>query len=73
LQWQANPGRITTEIISLLTDRARREKMIDDLASASRQLGPPGAAQRTAEMVLDLVAYGSHQPLLQPIGAETEG
>jgi len=73
LQWQANPGRIATEIISLLTDRARREKMLDDLASASRQLGPPGAAHRTAEMVLDLVAYGSHQQLLQPMGAEAEG
>jgi lipid-A-disaccharide synthase len=69
LQRAARPKRIAEEVISLLSDRERREKVKMELAAACRQLGPPGAVRRTAEMVLDLAAYGAYNPLFQAVGA----
>jgi lipid-A-disaccharide synthase len=69
MQWQANPEQIGKEVMSLLSDKTRAAKMQDELAAACRQLGPPGAVERTAEMVLDLVAYG---PQLHSDSLETE-
>lgn len=73
IQREATPERLAEEVISLLRDREVREKMKEDLASVCRQLGPPGAIRRTAEMLLDLSAYGRlRRPALQPTGAKME-
>ncbi len=72
MQGQARPERIAQEILSLLSDRAKREKMQEDLASVARQLGCPGATRRVAEMVLDLAAYGCREPLAGPVGVGLE-
>ena len=69
LQRQASAERIAAEIVALLSDQERNRRMKAELAAVCRQLGPPGAIRRTAEMVLDLAAYGSYAPLLQPAGA----
>ncbi|MBL7141267.1 MAG: lipid-A-disaccharide synthase [Planctomycetes bacterium] len=44
----------TSEIIRLLTDPDRRRRMQDDLAEVRATLDRPGAAARTADLVLDL-------------------
>jgi lipid-A-disaccharide synthase len=72
MQSQANPNNIAGEIISLLTDEERAGAMREELAAVGRQLGTPGAARRTADMVLDLAAYGSQAGLPQPGGAGLE-
>jgi len=71
-QSQAGAKNIAGEIVSLLTDNARRQTMQEELAAISRQLGAPGAARRTADMVLDLAAYHAKANLLQPLNAGTE-
>jgi len=45
----------TSAVIHLLTDPDRRRRMQDDLAEVRATLDRPGAAARTAELVLDLV------------------
>lgn len=72
LQWQATPENIAHEVLSLLGDDNRRQKMKEELASACRQLGPPGATERTAEMALDLAAYGHHERFATQIGIGIE-
>jgi len=71
-QSQAGPEPIAAELISLLTDAERAGTMREELAAICRQLGAPGAARRTADMVLDLAAYGTQANLLQPLGAGKE-
>jgi lipid-A-disaccharide synthase len=71
-QSQANPENLAKEIISLLTDKERSQTMQEELAAVSRQLGSPGASRRTADMVLDLAAYGAKANSLQPLNAGTE-
>ncbi|NIM05573.1 MAG: lipid-A-disaccharide synthase [Armatimonadetes bacterium] len=73
VQYQASAKRISEEVVSLLSDAERREKVTVDLASACRQLGPPGAVRRTAEMVMDLAAYGVREPFLQLARTGTRG
>jgi lipid-A-disaccharide synthase len=56
LQDQAKPSHIAAEMLHLRRDSNARETMQRDLASVSAKLGQPGAAQRAAEAVLDLLA-----------------
>ena len=69
MQYQASPQNLADEVIGILSDERKRDRIKDDLATVCRQLGPPGATRRAAEMVLDLVAYGTPAPVLNVAGA----
>jgi lipid-A-disaccharide synthase len=45
---------VADEAVSLLTDRARADRMRADLAGVRQQLGAPGASRRAAQAVLDV-------------------
>jgi len=47
---------IADEAVRLLTDHDYRTRMIGSLADVKRQLGGPGASDRAAEAILELVA-----------------
>jgi lipid-A-disaccharide synthase len=51
----AQPGSIADVAAALLRDERRRAQMRADLHAVASALGPPGASERTAEMVLELI------------------
>ena len=55
IQHQATPENISAEIVSLLRDRKRYQKMQDGLREIKKELGQAGAAQRAAQLVCDLL------------------
>jgi len=55
----ARPGPIARELSSLLSDRARREQMQADLAEVGEALGDGNASERTADLLLELIAARS--------------
>src|SRR5687768_3773106 len=55
IQDACTPQAITTEAVKLLTDREYRARMITSLAEVRRRLGGPGASDRAADAVLDVV------------------
>ena len=56
IQEACTPENVAHETVSLLTDVARAERMQDELAIVRDRLGPPGASDRAADAVLDLIA-----------------
>jgi len=52
LQWQASRENIARETISILEDKNRRERMIQDLVQVHKSLGEEGASGRAAEFIL---------------------
>lgn len=55
LQFAAQPGRIAAAALSLLEDKDRRELMKEDLKAVRAKLGRPGASQRAARLVLEMM------------------
>jgi lipid-A-disaccharide synthase len=55
IQDACTPVAVADEAVSLLTDVAKREAMIRELAAVRAALGGPGASARAADAVLDLV------------------
>jgi lipid-A-disaccharide synthase len=55
IQDDCTPQAVADEAAALLTDVNRRERMVRDLAAVKAALGGPGASQRAADAVLDLV------------------
>ena len=55
IQDDCTPEAVTTEAVRILTDRPYRDEMIAALGDVRRQLGGPGASDRAAEAVLDVV------------------
>jgi lipid-A-disaccharide synthase len=55
IQDDCTPQAVADEAVALLTDGARRDEMVRDLAAVRAALGGPGASQRAAEAVIDLV------------------
>lgn len=51
LQGEANPEKISTLALGLLSDQHQREQMQQDLADVVRTLGQPGAVKRAAQIV----------------------
>ncbi len=51
----ATPEAVGQEVGSLLSDGARRERVRAELKEVVGELGPGGASERTAEMVLELI------------------
>jgi lipid-A-disaccharide synthase len=61
IQEACTPDAVAAEAVSLLTDASKRERMIARLADVRIKLGGPGASDRAAEAVLDVV-HSSHAP-----------
>jgi lipid-A-disaccharide synthase len=50
------PEAVTREVVPMLTDHARRDRICEGLARVRQKLGGPGASRRAAEAILELVA-----------------
>lgn len=55
IQDDCTPEAVTTEAVRLLTDRVYSTRMIASLDEVRRRLGGPGASDRAADAVLDVV------------------
>ena len=55
IQDDCTPAAVADEAVALLTDVNRRDQMVQDLAEVRAALGGPGASQRAADAVIDLV------------------
>jgi lipid-A-disaccharide synthase len=55
IQDACTPEAVADEAVRLLSDDAYRRRMISDLEEVRRQLGGPGASQRAADAILELV------------------
>lgn len=60
IQDACTAGAVADEAVSLLTDRALREAMVRDLEKVRSALGGPGASERAADAILDLVRALRH-------------
>jgi len=56
IQDDANPTAVARVVGELLADPGRRARMRDALAAVRRRLGAPGAAERSADVALELMA-----------------
>lgn len=54
IQFDATPERLSQQILSLVKDPARIEKMKEDLRKVRERLGTPGASKRAARLVVEL-------------------
>jgi lipid-A-disaccharide synthase len=59
VQREARPERIAGEIVKLLTDEGLHETIRRQLVEVRTKLGSPGAPQRAAEAILDLMRSAS--------------
>ncbi|HEY7113183.1 MAG TPA: lipid-A-disaccharide synthase [Thermoanaerobaculia bacterium] len=64
LQDRLTPEALTAEAESLLDSDERRHTMKRGLERVARELGPPGASDRAAEAVLEVVEGGTRAPAL---------
>ena len=55
IQSDFTPERVSKEVVHLLRDPAARDAMRANLAEVRNRLGPPGAVDRAADVILDLV------------------
>jgi lipid-A-disaccharide synthase len=55
IQDACTAGAVATEAVRLMTDRPYRDEMIAALEDVRRQLGGPGASDRAADAVLDVI------------------
>jgi lipid-A-disaccharide synthase len=55
IQDEANPERIASEVINILNDRDRLDKMKADLTKIREALGQPGAAERAARLACGML------------------
>ncbi len=55
IQEECTAEAVAAEAIRILTDSEYRGRMVDQLAEVRRRLGGPGASERAAEAVLDVV------------------
>jgi lipid-A-disaccharide synthase len=56
IQNDFTPDRVATEILRLLNDETTREAVRRDLAQVRQRLGPPGAVDRAADAILQLLS-----------------
>jgi lipid-A-disaccharide synthase len=62
IQSDFTPDRVAAEILRLLNDSATRETLRLDLAEVRRRLGPPGAVDRAADAILELIGATPRNP-----------
>src|SRR5229473_4948872 len=65
IQNDFTPTRVAAEILRLLNDPSAREALRRDLAEVRQRLGPPGAVERAADAILQLLGAtpGQTSPL----------
>jgi lipid-A-disaccharide synthase len=56
IQDDFTPDRVSAEVLRLLNDQSARESLRRDLAEVRQRLGPPGAVERAAAAILELIA-----------------
>jgi len=61
IQNDFTPDRVAAEILRLLNDQSVRESLRRDLAEVRRRLGPPGAVERAADAILELIPVAQAQ------------
>jgi len=61
IQNDFTPSRVSAEVLRLLNDQGARESLRRDLAEVRRRLGPPGAVERAADAILQLIAAAQAQ------------
>jgi lipid-A-disaccharide synthase len=62
IQNDFTPDRVSTEILRLLNDQSAREAIRRDLAEVRHRLGPPGAIDRAADTILQLLGAEHRVP-----------
>lgn len=55
IQRDANPERMAKELLAILTDEERKTQIRKDLSGIREKLGSPGAAQRAAQLALEIM------------------
>jgi lipid-A-disaccharide synthase len=55
IQSDFTPERVAKEVVQLLRDPTAREAMRANLAEVRSRLGPPGAVDRAADAILELI------------------
>lgn len=61
IQEEASPERISELMAKLISQTPEREKMKADLAEVKALLGSPGAVEKTADLVIDLLSNKEHE------------
>jgi lipid-A-disaccharide synthase len=56
IQNDFTPDRLAAEVLRLLNDQGAREALRHDLAQVRQRLGPPGAVDRAADAILQLLS-----------------
>ncbi len=56
LQYRARPARIARDVVALLRSDEQRARMRQGLRLVKERLGPPGAVERAARAVLDMLS-----------------
>jgi lipid-A-disaccharide synthase len=67
IQNDFTPARVAAEILRLLNDQSARASLRRDLAEVRQRLGPPGAVERAADAILQLVG-AEHAQASIPLG-----
>ncbi len=65
IQNEVNPQRLCAELLNLHRDKAQQEQMKQQLTEVRTELGAPGAARRTAQLALALIADQDKLPPVQ--------
>jgi len=55
IQKDVNPERMANELLAILTDEKRKSQMRRDMSGISEKLGSPGAAERVAQLALEII------------------
>ena len=56
IQYDFRPEAVTAEVLTLLQDPGRRELVREGLAEIRARLGPPGASERAAKVVAQVLS-----------------
>ena len=62
IQNDFTPERVSAEVLRLLNDQSAREAIRRDLAEVRHRLGPPGAIDRAADAILQLLSTEHGKP-----------
>jgi lipid-A-disaccharide synthase len=62
IQSDFTPERVSEELLQLLRDPAARDAMRANLAEVRHRLGPPGAVDRAADAILELIGKDRPRP-----------